>query len=454
MIFYGFLALTVVIAIPYGSVQPWWTAAFECVVFGLGIVAVIDLWITGQVLPGNTSIAVPLLVLVIFLLVQSLPLFAFANAVIPDLRESISADPFTTQQLAIKLMALVVAGVLVLRYANTDSRVRSLAYVVIGIAVASALFGLLRHGSGGPRWLFPLPKDNRGFAQFVNRNHFGYLIEMAVGLAAGLAVRGSRRYQRWLLVLISIFLWLTLIAANSRGAILASLCELLFLVIVIDPFHVTFQRNRPRSRSQFIKALTVQGVLIVALISAFAYGVRWVGGEEVVSNLELTTSEFSEQGGHLRRENVSRRDIWRATWNLIKAHPVAGSGLGAYWIAITKYHDASGNFTPQEAHNDYLELLAGGGLIAVALSGWFGLVFLSQARIVLGPSREWISGAALGAIVGLFGVMVHNVVDFGLHITINAVILMILIAIVLLASKHSASPALEYAEGGALAVLS
>lgn len=445
MIFYGFLALIVVIAIPYGSVQPWWTAAFECVVFGFGIVAVIDLWITGQRLPANAKAALPLLILVLFLVVQSLPLFAFASVVIPDLRQSISADPFTTQQLAIKLLALIVAGVLLLRYTNTDSRVRSLAYVIVGVAVASALLGLLRHGSGGPGWFFPLPKNNRGFAQFVNRNHFGFLIEMALGLAAGLAIRGSRGYQRWLLVLTSAFLWISLIVANSRGAIFASLCQLLFLVIIVDPFHVTFRTDLHQGGRSVGKAFAVQGVLVIALIAAFAYGIRWVGGEAAVTNLEFTASGFTEQGGHERRENVSRRDIWRATWNLIKAHPVAGSGFGAYWIAITKYHDASGTFTPQEAHNDYLEFLAAGGLIGVALCGWFALWFISRATKVFRRGNDWISGAALGALVGLFGVMVHNAVDFGLHITINAVVLMTLIAIVLLASeRRRASTALEY----------
>jgi len=402
-------------------------------VFGLGLAAVVDLWITRERLPINAGVGLPLVILVLFLWVQSLPLFAFPSAVIPDLRESISADPFTTQQLAIKLLALVIAGVLVLRYTNTDSRVRSIAYVVIGIAMASAVLGLLRHGSGGPEWFFPLPKDNRGFAQFVNRNHFGYLVEMALGLAAGLAIRGGRGYQRWLLVVISAFLWFSLIVANSRGAIFASLCQLLFLVIVVDPFHVTFRSGVSRSGRSVVKAFAVQGVLIVALISAFAYGVRWVGGEAVVTNLEYTASGFSEQGGHERRENVSRRDIWGATWNLIKAHPVVGSGFGAYWIAITRYHDASGNSTPQEAHNDYLEFLAGGGLIGVALCVWFALRFGSQAIKVLRRRSNWISGAALGAVVGLFGVMVHNAVDFGLHITANAVIFTALITIVIAA---------------------
>jgi len=51
---------------------------------------------------------------------------------------------------------------------------------------------------------------------------------------------------------------------------------------------------------------------------------------------------------------------------------------GGYWIAFPGQHDASGVFTPEEAqfrplaaHNEYLELLASGGL----LGGGFSLAF-------------------------------------------------------------------------------
>ena len=434
VIFYGLLALFVVVAVPYGSVQPWWVALFECVIFVFAIMGSIDLLLTKEAPPPNSRVALPLLILCLFLVFQSLPFSAFSNSVIPDLRRAISADPFTTQQLAIKLFTLIIAGVLLLRYVNTESRLRLLTYIVITIAVGSALFGLLRHGSGGPKWFFPLPKDSRGFAQFVNRNHFGFLVEMAFGLVAGLVIRGTEGYRRWVLGAIAALLWISLVVANSRGAILATLCQLLFLIIVLNPFRVRFRGVLAEGRSQAVRAFAVQGLMMIVLVSAFAYGVRWAGGETVISNFELATVGFTQQGGHERRENVSRRDVWSATWKLIKAHPVLGSGFGAYWIAITRHHDASGSFTPQEAHNDYLELLAAGGIVGAALCTWFLAGVVSRALVAL-QAAGWAGGAALGAVVGMFGVMVHNVVDFGLHITINAVIFTTLIVIIIRVSE-------------------
>ena len=114
---------------------------------------------------------------------------------------------------------------------------------------------------------------------------------------------------------------------------------------------------------------------------------------------------------------------------MIKAHPVAGVGFGGYWTAITNYHDASGAFTPQEAHNDYLELLASGGLISCVLVVWFVAVFLKRARENLSSLDPYRRALCLGALTGIFGVLIHSFVDFGLHVTINALVFCVLMVI-------------------------
>jgi len=406
---------------------------FESVVFVFGLLGLLELLLTKAAFPTGISLAVPVGALCLFILFQALPLFAAQNAVIPKLRLSIGADRFGSLQLAVKLFALLVAGVLLLRYARTETRLRTLIYVVIAVGVASALFGVMRQGmQTRPSWLLPMPNDARGFAQFVNRNHFGFLMEMALGLTLGLLVRGSHGFQRFAVLLpISAFLWVALIISNSRGAIFASLCQVLFLVIMLDPLRRLGERTSG-VRNPFRKAVggfAVRTVLIVSLIAVFAFGVSWVGGETVVSNFALAGYSFSQQGAQGNRENVSRRDIWAATWQLIKARPFVGSGFGGYWIAITKYHNASGSYTPQEAHNDYLELLASGGLVGSALLFWFAVRFVKSARNTLRVPHPWVRAAALGAITGIFGVMIHNFVDFGLHVTANALIFTALVAV-------------------------
>jgi O-antigen ligase len=116
---------------------------------------------------------------------------------------------------------------------------------------------------------------------------------------------------------------------------------------------------------------------------------------------------------------------------MIKDHPLMGVGFNGYWAAIPQYHNASGELTPQQAHNDYLELLASGGLIGVALAGWFLFLFVKGARRSFQSKDSFRRAASMGATAGLFGVAVHSVVDFGLHVTINALIFTALVVIAL-----------------------
>jgi O-antigen ligase len=114
---------------------------------------------------------------------------------------------------------------------------------------------------------------------------------------------------------------------------------------------------------------------------------------------------------------------------MIKDHPLAGVGFGGYWTAIPQYHHGSGESTPQQAHNDYLELLASGGAIGCALGLWFLVVFLRRAGLIWKTSHGYARAAALGAIVGIFGVAVHSFSDFGLHNATNATVFTALVVI-------------------------
>ena len=107
----------------------------------------------------------------------------------------------------------------------------------------------------------------------------------------------------------------------------------------------------------------------------------------------------------------------------------AGAGLGGFWAEIPLYHDASGLQTPQQAHNDYLELLASGGIIGVAIFVWFVVLLIGAGRRAAQNHSDFQRAAAFGAILGIVGIAVHSLVEFGLHITVNAMVFMILLSI-------------------------
>lgn len=121
---------------------------------------------------------------------------------------------------------------------------------------------------------------------------------------------------------------------------------------------------------------------------------------------------------------------------MFRNHPVAGVGLGGYATAIPTYHDASGTLTPQEAHNEYLELISSGGLIGGAIAVWFAILLVRQTRSSLRASNRFRRTAALGATLGIVGVAVHSMVDFGLHMIANALIFAALVVIATARTEH------------------
>jgi hypothetical protein len=442
----GYLLLLITIAltaIPYGTVHRWWIATFECAIFLIATLALVEFRLNRD-WNFNLALVGPLLLLALFAVIQSLPLISGPGPLYP--RTSISADPYSTRLFAIQLMALVFVVLLLLHYLSTKVRLRRLMYLIIGVGLASAVFGIIRHHlQTSPGFGLPaLGTDGRSFGQFINRNHFAVLMEMSLGLTLGLIVAeiGWRR-RRFVLLTIGAFLWIAIIYSSSRGGIVAALCQLFFVGAFLGPQRGVARdddNSRWRRTEKLVGGVVMRAFLIVCLIGMLIYGVSWIGGEDVVSNLQLAVTDFSQQqmGNNV---NSSRREIWSASWQMFKAHPIVGTGFGGYWIGITRYHHASGRITPQQAHNDYLELMASGGLFACALGIWFVINVVKSARRGLGSTDTDSRGACLGALAGIFAVAIHSFFDFGLHITINAVVFFVLVAIVVQAGRLARGPA-------------
>src|SRR5438093_6379025 len=93
-IFFALLALIALTAIPYGTVQPQWEAAFECFAFALVALWIVEGWLGGVWHVRGRRLLVPLLLIVVFAFVQTLPLGSTsAIAGIEGWRAS-SADPY------------------------------------------------------------------------------------------------------------------------------------------------------------------------------------------------------------------------------------------------------------------------------------------------------------------------------------------------------------------------
>src|SRR6266516_756857 len=447
--FNSLLMLIVLTAIPYGAAEPWWKAFFECLVFVLAGLCVIEKLVWTEAPGQNLRLFVPIFVLLAFAFIQTISWSGSAGNAIDKVSRTISADAFQTRLFIIHISALVVVVWLLRLQTNSQKRLRRLVELVIATGFLSACFGLLRQASQREAGFFlPNLEQGFGYAQFINPNHFAFLMEMTLGLTLGIVVSlGVTGRRLALYIIAAVPMWIALVLSNSRGGLLSILCQLLFLgLIFLSPRseHARGKTETPdRSFLRTSRLFAIRGILIVALLSAAIVTVVFVGGDPLAAKLEAVPVELSRTTAD---SYVLRQNIWRATWDLIKDHPIAGVGFGGYWIEITKYHNASGEVTPQEAHNDYLELLASGGVIGLAIATWFTFVFVGAVRRQLRVADHYRRAVTLGALAGILTVSVHSLVDFGLHITINALVFVVLIS---LATIDTPSPNIkEFRAGG------
>ena len=411
VVFGALIAVIVLTPIPYGTVEPWWKAAFVCAVFAISILALIENLSTANTEIRGKPVLLPMLALTALAFLQTLSLGSRTEAKL-QVWNTISADPYQTRFFALQLLSLTVFLALLYRYANTVRRVRVLVYTVLTIAVVSAVFGILRQTTQQQTgFILPLLRPKQGYAQFINKNHFAYLMEMAFGLGLGIILGGGVKRDRVMIYVALLFpIWTALVFANSRGGVLAMITQIVIAVLLFT-----------RARSVALRA-----VLLVVLLVGIVFGTLWVGGDRLASNFEGASREFTSDTS---RQGASRNEIWRATLKMFAAHPILGVGMGGYWIGITAYHDASGLMTPQEAHNDYLELLSSGGVIGFALGIWFVVVVVKEAGASFLKGSSYMRAVRFGAILGIAGVAAHSLVDFGLHIMTNAVVFLTLIMI-------------------------
>jgi O-antigen ligase len=449
LIYLGLITIITFAAIPYGTVDAWWVSIFECGVFVLAA-----LWLTHGALNGSWGqfdwlLGVPLAALLLFAFVQTLPLWPDSTdtLAVGSPRIALSADPYETRLWILYICALSLVGALLARYTSSERRIKVLVVTVIAIGVASAIFGILRHVTH-----FPLPlMESRSlgtdgdYGQYLNRNHFALLMEMALGLTSGFVIVGLKRLHVILFLSIGTLLWCALVLSNSRGGILSMIGQVLFLTALWGVARTKYKGIKVNGGGsdrfrRFVRSFAARAVIGLCLVATLAIGVVWLGGDALMHRLEFSHREIEPENS--TRVNARRLAIWQATISMIRANPIAGIGFAGYRTAIPAYHDASGRWEPKQAHNEYLELMASGGLIGVAFVAWFigNLGKKAWRRLTL-STDSFARATCIGALVGIFGVAVHSLFDFGLHVTVNALICISLVVIATRRIEKSVIPA-------------
>jgi O-antigen ligase len=181
------------------------------------------------------------------------------------------------------------------------------------------------------------------------------------------------------------------------------------------------KKRKVESRIPRIKSAAMKAGLALALVVALFGGVVLLGGEDALTRVVGSVNTDDPTTG--------RAHFWSVTVDIIKAHPLLGTGLGAFGVVYTGYDSRNGMYRLEQAHNDYLQTLSDGGIIGAVL-GLFFIVNLFRMGFMRRESRDdFRRGVATGAMAGCFAVLIHSFFDFTLHTPANALLFLVLAAL-------------------------
>jgi O-antigen ligase len=276
----------------------------------------------------------------------------------------------------------------------------SLALIGAAVGIAGYLGQWIIPQGDSLWWFIPLPPAvTKPVGCFLNRNHFGGFVAMLTPVALALAHHAISQ-RRWLTSLFYLPLTGVMMAivflSLSRGAMLAMAAGLSVTAVVIAFRH---------------RALW--GILLLALMLAGATAIlaRTPAVRERLEGIHNPGELNSVQ---------SRLAEWRESLRVWPDYPVFGAGMNALRTVYPQRRQTSVGARLIHAENEYIQLLAEGGLIGVGLS----LALLVAARRRIRDAAAPVPEVILIAVTGALTVTgVHCLVDFPAHLPLYALVL-------------------------------
>lgn len=262
----------------------------------------------------------------------------------------------------------------------------------------------------GPiRYTTNSPVVGSAFGAMINANHFAALIGLTTPLVVGLLLAGWKSRGPAFGAAFFYFLaanYAVAIPAHSRGGIMAMLLSTAAVMALC------WIQNRAQARKALVLAgLILSGIAAAAVVLGVnqKLGGRWIA--------------------------------WQTAVEMFAGSPLLGIGLGNFGAAYPAYHD---RVIVYLAHSAWIETLAEGGVIGVAIVAIFtGALVWIAGRIwtwtATGPRR----GLRLALAAGLLFAAFHGAIDHGIQIPAAAFVCAMMIGLLLgdLAGESSSDAA-------------
>ena len=355
---------------------------------------------------------------------------AFANDLVDSAPLSINPQRTWTAVMALGAFSLYMIGVPAL---ISSRALRQLPQALALFAVPFALFGIYsRENSNGlVYWFWPSIVGGGGdlFGPFFNRNHFAGWMLMTVcllvgslfGQVEGAAPGGGTSLRQRRLS------WLS--SRQANGLFLMGGAVLITLVCLFWTFSRSAMVGFGAASAAFLWLVLTRGKLGTTrrVVAVSALAVTTIAG--VMRRGPARLLEWFQD----ERDLLSRLEAWRDGWDVVRDFPWFGTGLNTYADAMLFYQQRNPGYHLAQAHNDYLQVLAEGGLLVV-IPATIAVALLARAVVGnLGAARQEARGYWIraGAAAGLLAMAVQEVFEFSLQIPADALLFSTLAAVAL-----------------------
>ncbi len=347
---------------------------------------------------------------------------------------SISLNKKATLLEFFRVFSYAAFYVLTVQLLSKKKYFKKMVFLLTLYASLLALFAIIQHFSFNDRiyWVRELTQGGNPFGPYVNRNHYAGLMEMLFPIILSLFIfykpqvgQGSLRERlvrifdqrasnvHALLLLAATIVAISIFISLSRGAIISLSISMIFFGFMI------IARMKEKKK----------GIVVVLIFIVILYAVGWFGWDAIFERFERirnTQGDVSEM----------RLDLWKDSANIIKDFAITGAGLGNFVGIYPKYRTIPPGGIADHAHNDYIELMTDGGIIAIALIGWFMLsVILSSFKTFIKRRDSYSIYIWTGAVTGIVAILIHSITDFNLHIGANGLYFFFLLGFVVSAAN-------------------
>jgi hypothetical protein len=355
-------------------------------------------------------------------------------------RQPVSIQPSKTA-LGLGLFAAFALFLLGLTRLLSTVGTRPVAMSLLGLGILLTVLAAIQ------LWLNPDPMQltliygfwkpkgvSQPFGPFVNPNHYAGWMLMAMPVVLGLGYGTFERAR------LGAPRGGTAAAANETGMLVLSAFACLVMGVSL-----VMTRSRSGLVGLAVAILAVSVMVIVRQRTGRARAVvAGVFALLFVAIVELAGVDAMEKFRTPPDSPASMRSrigAWKDTLRIIRDNPLTGTGLDTYGTAMMVYQTANRSRHFREAHNDYLQIAAEGGLLVglpVLATLW---VFAAdiRRRFREAPREGQTYWIRVGAVVGMIAIAVQSLVEFSLQMPGNAALFVLLAAIALHQSPRLAS---------------